>query len=166
SSETPPPSEEENKSAEAYRAYYARVNGVTMPLSEIRALNRWSPDGRRIGGLTPSRIYARISESLRDPDYEGIDLPALAIYATEYPVTELFIDYGVRDSAVQHAMRTYHQAALRIDKYSRDYFRVHMANGRILEVAGAGHSLYITHSDQTLAAIRSFLADVLGRESK
>lgn len=162
---TPPPTEKDNESAEAWQAYYARVNGVTMPLSEIKALNRWAPDGRRIGGVTPSSIYDRISESITDPDYKGIALPALAIYGKEYPVTELFIDYGARDSTVQRAMRSYHEAALRIDKYSRDYFRAHMVSGRAVEIAGAGHSLYITHAQQTLDALRAFLLEVLERQS-
>jgi non-heme chloroperoxidase len=157
----PPPSDKDKESAEAYRAYYARANGVTMPLSEIKAMFRWEPDGRFGGSLTPSFVFDGIVESIRDPDYSGISVPALAIYATDYPVTELFIDYDTRDSVTQRAMRTYHEAALRIDKLSRDYFRTHMAKGRVVEIRGAGHSLYITHAAETLSAIRAFLADVL-----
>jgi non-heme chloroperoxidase len=160
-SNVPQPSDKDKESAEAYRAYYARVNGVVMPLSEIKAMYRWEPDGRFSGSLTPSFVFDRIIESIRDPDYSGINVPALAIYATDYPVTELFIDYDTRDSVTQRAMRTYHAAALRIDKLSRDYFRTHMAKGRVVEVKSAGHSLYITHAPETLSAIRAFLAEVL-----
>jgi non-heme chloroperoxidase len=157
----PLPSDKDKESAEAYRAFYKRANGVTMPLSEIKAMYRWGPDGRFGGSLTPSFVFDRIIESIRVPDYSGINVPALAIYATDYPVTELFIDYDTRDSVTQRAMRTYHAAALRIDKLSRDYFRTHMAKGSIVEIKGAGHSLYITHAAETLSAIRAFLADVL-----
>ena len=160
-SETPAPSATDNASVEAYRAYYARVNGVTMPLSEIEAMYRWAPDGRRIGDVTPSWIYGHIIESLGDPDYSGIEMPALAIYATHYPVTELFLDYDSRDSTTQAAMRTYHQASLRIARLSRDHFRTHMTNGRIVEISGAGHSLYISHVEQTVDAMRAFLEEVL-----
>lgn len=160
-SNVPPPSAVDKGSAEAYRAYYARANGVTMPLSEIRAMYRWQPDGQFGGSLTPSFVYNRILESIRDPDYSGIDIPALAIYATDYPVTELFIDYETRDSVTQRAMRTYHEVALRTDKLSRDHFRTHMAKGHVVEISGAGHSLYITHSRETLNAIRAFLSRVL-----
>jgi non-heme chloroperoxidase len=160
-SNVPPPSDKDKESAEAYRAYYARANGVTMPLSEIKAMYRWEPHGRFGGSLTPSFVFDRITESIRDPDYSGINVPALAIYATDYPVTELFIDYDARDSTTQRAMQTYHQAALRIDKLSRDYFRAHMAKGHVVEIRGAGHSLYITHAPETLSAIRAFLANVL-----
>ena len=160
-SDVPPPTPTDMESAEAYRAYYARVNGVVMPLTEIVALYRWTTDGRRSSSVTPSWIYGRISESIQDPDYSNIDIPALAIYATDYPVTELFIDYAARDTTTQLTMRKYHEASLRADKLSRDYFRARMIHARVVEISGAGHSLYITHAQQTLGAIRAFLAEVL-----
>lgn len=160
-SNSPEPTDKDLESAERFRAYYAKVNGVTMPLSEIRAINRWAPDGRRVGSVTPSSIYTRIRESIHDPDYSNIIVPALAIYGTNYPVTELFIDYDSRDSTTRHAMLAYHEAAIRTDAFSRDFFRTHMKNVRITEIDGAGHSLYITHANETLAAIRAFLADAL-----
>lgn len=160
-SNVPPPSDKDKESAQAYRAYYARANGVTMPLSEIKAMYRWQPDGQFGGNRTPSFVFDGIVESIQDPDYSGIDVPALAIYATDYPVTELFIDYDMRDAVTQRAMRTYHEAARRTDKLSRDYFRTHVGKGRVVEIRGAGHSLYITHASETLSAIRAFLAEVL-----
>lgn len=159
-SEVSPPTATDSASATAFRSYYARANGVTMPVSEIVAMNRWTPDGRLIGGVTPMWIYDRIVESLEGPDYSGVDVPALAIYGTDYPVTELFLDYDRRDSVTQAAMRTYHEASLRVAALSREYFRGHMPQGRVVEIRGAGHSLYITHQQETLAAIRRFLADV------
>jgi len=157
----PRPSKSDSASAESYRNYYARVNGVTMPLSEIKALYHWTPEGHYNGSKPSGRIYRQIRESLQDPDYSGINLPALAIYATQYPVTELFIDYYACDSTTQQAMRIYHEAALRIDKLSRDCFKARMEQGRVVEVNGAGHSLYITHAKETLSAIRTFLEEAL-----
>ncbi len=160
-SETPLPSAADSASATAYQAYYALANGVRMPLSEIEAMFLWSTDGRLRGSITPGWIYDRIVQSLRDPNYFNIDAPALAIYGTDYPITELFLDYDSRDSLTQAAMRSYHEASLRIDMYSRDYFRTHMAGDRVVEIRGAGHSVYITHASRVLDAIRTFLAEVL-----
>jgi pimeloyl-ACP methyl ester carboxylesterase len=156
-SEVSTPSAEDTESAEAYREFYARANGVTMPLSEIRAMFRWTRGGRFDGPVTPSWIYGLILETLEDPDYTGIDAPALAIYATDYPITELFLDYAARDSATQRAMREYHAASLRMAARSRDHFRTRMSRGRVVEIPGAGHSLYITHAEQVLEAMRGFL---------
>lgn len=160
SSEIPSATAADSASTTAYRDYYARANGVLMPLSEIKAMYSWS-HGRLVGGVTPGWVYAHITQSLKDPDYSRIDAPALAIYGTEYPVIELFLDYDSRDPATQAAMRIYHEANLRIAQYSRDYFRSHMKNGRVLEIRSAGHSVYITHASQVLKAVREFLADVL-----
>ncbi len=157
SSEVAPPTDGDTESAEAYRAFYARANGVTMPLSEIRAMFRWTRDGRFDGSITPSWIYGQIVANLHDPDYTGIDAPALAIYATDYPITELFLDYAARDTAAQRAMRDYHAASLRMAAHSRDHFRTGMTRGRVVEIPGAGHSLYITHAKQVLTAVRAFL---------
>jgi non-heme chloroperoxidase len=160
-SEMPLATAADSASAADYREYYARANGVLMPLSEIKAMYSWSSDGRLAGNVTPGRVYAHITGSLRDPDYSRIDMPALAVYGTDYPVTELFVDYDNRDPGTQVAMRRYHEASLRIAKYSRDHFRSHVKNGRAVEIRGAGHSVYITHASQVLKAMREFLADVI-----
>lgn len=160
-SQTPLPTTEDRQSATSYREYYARVNGVPMPISEIKAMYHWHENGTYRGSVTPFFVYESILASIDDPDYSEIHIPSLAIYATNYPVTELFIDYNERDSLVQSAMKAYHEAALRIDKLSREYFRAHMSNGRVVEISGAGHSLYITHRQEVLEYIRAFLAGLL-----
>lgn len=160
-SKVPSATAADSASASTYREYYARANGVRMPLSEIEAMYEWSPEGRLVGGTTPGWIYDQIIQSLKDPNYSNIEAPALAIYGTDYPVTELFGDYDRRDPVTQAAMRKYHEAALEVDKFSRDYFRTHMENGQVVEIPGAGHSIYITHKSRVLAVIRMFLADVL-----
>jgi non-heme chloroperoxidase len=159
-SRPPEPVAADSASPEAWQAYYARANGVRMPLAEIEAMYRWGSDGRLAGAVTPMRIYSEIVDGLVDPEYGAIHVPALAVYATDYPVTELFSDYESRGPATQDSMRAFLDASLQLDAISRDYFRSHMANGRVVEIRGAGHSLYITHAREALDAIRAFLADV------
>ncbi|UCE18537.1 MAG: alpha/beta hydrolase [Gemmatimonadota bacterium] len=152
----PEPSDDDFSSAERFRDYYTRVNGVVMPLSEIEALNSWDSTGRFQGGITPGWIYSAIRESLTDPDYLGLDVPALAIYGINYPITELFLDYASRDSAIQKQMEAYHRAALRIDRLSRQGFRDKMNRGQVIEIDGAGHSIYITHRDEVITVMKQF----------
>jgi pimeloyl-ACP methyl ester carboxylesterase len=160
-SETPLPVAADSVSVAAYQAYYARANGVRMPLSEIEAMYQWSADGRLRGNITPGWIYGRIVQNLSDPNYSNIDAQALAIYGIDYPITELFLDYDSRDSLTQTAMRTYYEASLRVAIYSQDYFRTHMTGGQVMAIKGAGHSVYITHPSPVLDAIKTFLAKVL-----
>ncbi|MEE9442000.1 MAG: alpha/beta hydrolase [candidate division Zixibacteria bacterium] len=154
-------SDDDLSSIEGYRDYYTRINGVIMPLSEIEALYSWDSSGRFDGSKTPGWIYGAIFNSLTDPDYSGIDIPALAIYAVNYPITELFLDYYSRDTAVQKQMEIRHQAGLRIDGLSRQLFRDNMSRGQVVEIDGAGHSVYITHRDEVIAAIIHFLQESL-----
>ena len=156
----PEPSKKDFSSIERFRDYYARVNGVVMPLSEIEALNSWDAAGRFQGGITPGWLYGAIRNGLTDPDYSGIDVPALAIYGVNYPITELFLDYASRDSTTQKQMEIRHRAGLRIDGLSRQGFRENMRRGQIVEIDGAGHSVYITHRNEVSAAVRQFLKSV------
>ena len=158
--QTPEPTPEELQSAEAYRLYYERVNGVKMPLSEIRAMYNWNEDGSLIGGITPGWIYTRILESLRDQVYDDITLPALAVYGVEYPIEELFLDFDNADSSDQEYMMAYYKAGKKLAVMSRKRFREGMQNGIVVEIQGAGHSLYITHSDQVEKEMRLFLDNI------
>jgi hypothetical protein len=154
------PTPEELQSPEAYRTYYERVNGVRMPLSEIREMYNWNEDGSFAGGITPGWIYTRILESLQDQVYDDITLPALAIYAVDYPIQELFLDFDKADSSDQALMTAYYMAGKKLNAMSRKRFRQQMQNGKAVELKGAGHSLYITHSDRVEKEMRSFLDSV------
>ena len=158
--QTPEPTSNDLQSAEAYRLYYERVNGVKMPLSEIRAMYNWNEDGSFIGGITPGWIYTQILESLRDQVYDGIILPALAIYGVEYPIEELFLDFENADSSDQEYMMAYYNAGKKLAAVSRQRFRDRMQNGTVVELQGAGHSLYITHPDQVEKEMRLFLDNI------
>ncbi|UCG60394.1 MAG: alpha/beta hydrolase [Candidatus Zixiibacteriota bacterium] len=153
----PEPTTKELESAEGYRRYYERSNGVLMPLKEIEEIYNWNDDGSYAGGKTPGSTYRKIRTSLRDQVYEGIETPALAIYGVNYPVEELFLDYSEADSADQVLMMAYYEAGRRAAARSRERFRDEMKNGQVVEIEGAGHSLYITHIQQVEVAMRGFL---------
>lgn len=155
--QTPEPTSNDLQSAEAYRLYYERINGVRMPLSEIQAMYNWNEDGSFSGGITPGWIYTRIMESLQDQVYDDITLPALAIYCVEYPIEELFLDFENTDSSDHVYMMAYYKAGKRFATMSRKRFREQMKKGTVVELQGAGHSLYITHPDQVEEEMRLFL---------
>ncbi len=151
------PTEADLASVSAYREYYFKTNGVKLPESEFLAIYNWNADGSLNGSKTPGRVYQEITGSLEHPRYDLIMAPVLAIYAVDYPITELYVDYFEQDSLRQSQMLTRYQAGQRLDKLSRDQFRKEMKNAEVVELEGAGHSLYITHADQAEEAMRSFL---------
>jgi len=158
--QSPEPTPHDLQSAEVYRLYYERVNGVRMPLSEIQAMYNWNEDGSFVGGITPGWIYTQILESLQDQVYEGITLPSLAIYGVDYPIEELFLDFEKADSSDQAYMMAYYKAGKRLAAMSRRHFGEQMQKGTVVELQGAGHSLYITHSDQVEKEMRLFLDNI------
>lgn len=95
--------------------------------------------------------------SLRNPVYDSIALPALAIYGVAYPIEELFMDFDRADTDSQRLMMARYEATVRLAAMSRIRFRDMMQNGTAVIVRGAGHSLYITHADRVEREIRSFL---------
>jgi len=156
---SPPPEQtpDELASPEGYQRFYERVNGVKMPLGEIVAMFDWNNDGSYAGYSVPAGAYPGIRGSLRDPVYDAITAPALAIYAVGYPIEELFPDWAKADTASRSQMRAHYHAATRCDSLSRAHFRNAMTNGTIVEIPGAGHSLYITHGDTVAGVVRGWL---------
>ena len=156
----PPPTEADLASVEAYRDYYFKAEGVLMPQSEIRAINIFGKDGSFAGRVTAGRVYAGILGGLERPQYSGIDVPALAVYSVSYPITEVFTHYDSQDSVTQAQMQKRFEVGLELGKKGRQDFIRQMKNRKIVELEGAGHSLYITHSEEVATVIREFLDEL------
>jgi non-heme chloroperoxidase len=156
----PPPTETDLASVEAYRNYYFKTEGVLMPESEIREINIFRDDGSFEDRVTPGWIYEEILSGLEHPRYSGIDIPALAIYSVSYPITEVFTHYDSQDAVTKTQMQKRFEVGLELDKKGRRDFERQMENSKIVELGGAGHSLYITHSDEVAKIICKFLDEV------
>lgn len=155
--ESPQPTATDLTSPEAYQKYYLKAEGVLMPLSEIRAINVFGEDGKFEGRITPGWIYGEITKGLEHPDYAGIEIPALAIYAVSYPITELFTHYDSQDSTTKIQMQERFELGVNFDAEGRWHFKRQMKNAKIIELEGVGHSLYITHSEEVANLICMFI---------
>ncbi len=157
---TPEPTENDLASVAAYREYYALINGVMFPESEFLAICEWNSDGSFKGWIAPAFIYKDTYNGLEHPAYSKINVPALAIYAKSYPITELFPDYAERDSLTQAEMMIRYDAGQRIERMLQDEFSRKVKKGKVVGVIGAGHSLYITHPEEVEKEMRRFLSDI------
>ena len=54
-------------------------------------------------------------------------------------------------------MMSYYKAGKRLAAKSRQRFKEQMQKSKIVEILGAGHSIYITHADEVEKIMRSFL---------
>jgi pimeloyl-ACP methyl ester carboxylesterase len=157
---SPRPTKADLASAEAFQDYYLKAEGVLMPISEIRAINVFGEDGSYKGRITPGRVYGAIMAGLESPQYTGIEVPALAIYAASYPITELFTHYDSQDAETKSQAQERFEAGLELNKKGRQDFRRQMKNGEVVELEGAGHSLYITHGEEVAKIILGFLDEI------
>ena len=156
-STVPRPTEEDYASVSSFLDYYENANGVRWPTSEVHALYTMKPDGKVGKYVIPGYVYQEVKNTLEHPDYLKIDVPALAIYAVDYPITELYADYETRDSATQAQMRQRYEVIRKMGAASRHAFLTEMRKGQVAELKGAGHSLYLTHAEDAVRIIRNFL---------
>ena len=157
---SPSPTDADLLSPEAYRQYYFRKEGVLMPISEIKEINIFGDDGGYEGGVTPGTIYASIINGMEHPNYSGIDVPALAIYAVSYPITEVFTHYDSQDAVTKKQMQKRFEVGLKMDEIGRQDFKRRMINSKVVELEGAGHSLYLTHAEEVAENIRKFIDEL------
>lgn len=151
------PTDDDYASAAAFLDYYEKANGVRWPVSEVHALYNVEPDGKIGNYVIPGYVYGGINNALEHPDYSRIDVPALAIYGVDYPITELYSDYETRDTIDQARMRLRYGICRKMDAASRQTFMTEMKKGKVAEVMGAGHSLYLTHAEDAARIMHNFL---------
>ena len=155
-----PPTDDDYASVSAFLDYYEKANGVRWPASEVHALYTVEHDGRIGNYVIPGYVYEGINNALEHPDYSRIDVPALAIYGVDYPITELYSDYETRDTIVQAQMRQRYEVSRKMDAASRQTFMTEMKKGKVAEVMGAGHSLYLTHAEDAARIMHNFLDEL------
>ena len=134
-----------------------KANGVRWPISGVYALFAVRPDGKIGSHVIPGCVYGGIKNALEHPDYSRIDVPALAIYGVDYPITELYSDYETRDTIVQAQMRQRYEVSGKMEAASQQTFITEMKKGKVAEVMGAGHSLYLTHAEDVARIMYNFL---------
>lgn len=154
------PTDDDRASVSAFLDYYEKANGVRWPVAEVHALFNVEPDGKVGYHVIPGYVYGGIKDAMENPDYSRIDVPALAIYGIDYPITELYSDYETRDTIVQAQIRQRYEVSRKMGAASRQTFMTEMKKGKVAEVMGAGHSLYLTHAEDATRIMYNFLNEL------
>ena len=144
----PEPTAADTATPAAYVAFVRRVRGVNIPESDIRARFRFD-------GWREEITNAYVSIDAEHPNYSGVKVPALAVYAVTDTVTQL--EPWQRDPADAAAWQDVIRGVDRVDRVSRDQFRREVAHGTVLEIHGGHHWIFVSHREQVLAAVRHFL---------
>jgi pimeloyl-ACP methyl ester carboxylesterase len=158
----PPMRSADSSSLAAVEAYYARNAVRGLPEAEVRALTRFDSAGRYAGRIgydsLGSRRIGQLLASLQPPAYHRLRCPSLAIYPVPDSPAAYFPWYHTLDSAGRRDAANYFRAlapGLRddIDQYRRNAPLSHVA-----EIHNASHWVFLSNRDETLRALRTFLA--------
>lgn len=152
-----PMTQADSASALALREYTYRSFGVRLTIGEVLSIARFGSDGRYLSDITPPTIDAAILRGLKHPEYSRITTPALAFYAVLDSVGGLFPPTAGLDSTNRERARQFYAAFKPWTEGERARFRREMANGRVVELHGAHHYLFIFNEADVLREMETFL---------
>ncbi len=168
---SPPPSPPERSGADlastaALRAWIHRSQGFWLPESELRTVNRLD-EGGRILEQAPRDTGPKYGWFGKVPElqWEAVDCPSLGLFPVTAPLETWLPFYVERyESATPEARSqadAYYRAFSAWTAERRAEFG-RLPQNRIVEFPASGHYFFLndTHQDQTLSAIREFVADL------
>jgi pimeloyl-ACP methyl ester carboxylesterase len=153
----PSPSERDLRSFESLHSWLLRIYGFAAPEAELRQGYEVTHNGQvgkeRISAMANQSIIAGVKK----PDYANIRAPALALYATPRSIQDI-LPPGVRtDDPV--AMDRYRLITAWMESNQRS-FKSAVANGRVVELKGADHYMFLSNEADVLREMRAFLGGV------
>lgn len=139
------------------RALYARVMGVDVPESEIRATTRFDSTGRYLGEVTADSLKARVTSGTRVARYDQAHCRALAIYAVPDSVPDVVPYYAALDASG----RAQGEALLRFVQAVVADSRARVARSpqvTVVDVHGGNHFIFLQRPGEVARAMRTFLS--------
>lgn len=157
--DAPLPSSFDLLSPASWSAYIARIRGVSLPAEEIRAIYTFGPGGAIEGEVTPPAVLFALLTGIEAPEWTKVSTPALAIYAVPEDAADVLPWLRPSTPGWSSAQDLVKTVYLPFYRAQRERFRKQMRAGRVLELLGANHYLFLTHGAQVAQAIREFLQD-------
>ena len=154
---SPPMLAADSASPAAARAYMARANGMLVPEAEVRAIAVFGPTGRYLRDVTPDSIGVAIVAGVEHPAYAKIAVPALAFYAVADSAQDLVSWYAALDSAGRVAAEKVFAVFTPFARSAREQFQREVKQGRVIELHGAHHYVFISNAAEVAREMRAFL---------
>jgi len=153
----PNPTTKDSSSFDNLKAFLVKTMGVTMPDEEIKSTTVFSKDGKYQKDVTPGEIQGKIISGIERPNYKSINCPALSIYAINSSVYTTMPFYDSLDVANKKKADTCFTIFNNITKEQIALFKKEVKNGRVKEIKGSHHYVYISNPVETENQIREFL---------
>lgn len=155
--DAPAPALSDIVSAQSFGRYISRIRGVALPNAEIRATYAFAANGGVVGEVTPTEVYSQLFAGIEAPHYERVQAPALAIYAVPQDAADVLpwltpssSDWPSAQNLIMNTYAPFYRAA-------RAQFAAAAPNGRVIELTGANHYVFISDASRVAQEIRSFL---------
>jgi pimeloyl-ACP methyl ester carboxylesterase len=127
-------------------------------MGEVLSIAVFGPDGRYLKDVTPSRVDPAILAGLAHPQYSKIRAPALAIYAVADSAPEMFSNYAGLDSTGRAQAQRFYAAFSPWTDQERARFKREVAGGRVVEIRGAHHYVFMSNEAEVMREMRAFLS--------
>jgi non-heme chloroperoxidase len=144
----PEPTGADTTSLTAYAAYWSRINRWVYPESEIHA-EQLSP--------TVPGDHLKLRDGAKSVDYAAIQERVLAIYARPRTPREMFRFWDVLDSAGRLAAQRRFDVWERVMLPQHERFRRDVRQAQVVEIPGADHYVFLSHTDSVVRLMRGFL---------
>lgn len=159
------PSEADRRNVAAFQAWQRNTQGMAYPESEIRQTMVIGADGGVGGPLVPAHVPRAIFGGVKRPDYARIRIPALSIQsmpppsAAEGRASRTLIP-GMFPGASDDALDALFAAVGKLTRAQTDAFEKELPGSRNVELVGASHHNFLSHSNVMLREIRAFMTSL------
>ena len=137
----------------------SRHLGVPYPEAAARVLFEFDANGKFVYRPVSSSSVEEdeLWKSMFPINYSEISAPALAIYAVGQPVESLFGYYSQLDTNNKARALQKHTQWLRVWAEQRTRFTREMPRANVIEIPGASHYVYLSHTDRVETLMKQFL---------
>lgn len=156
----PPMLAADSASPAAVQAYTMHAFGMHIPESQVRAIGRYHSAGRLTANVTPGTIDSLVLAGCGHPDYRAVRAPVLAIYAVVDSAAQIFPTWATLDSTGRAAARRFTGTLEQWAAGERARLRRELPSARVLELHGANHYVFDSHSAAVTTAMRTFLSEI------
>ena len=140
------------------RAVYARIQGVRVPDSEIRATVRFDSADRYLGEVTPNSLKGRLASGSRVARYDQVHCRALGIYAVPDSLPDVVPYYAELDAAGRTQGDSLLRFVAAVVADSRAKF-ARFPQNTVLDIHGSNHFVFLQRPTGVAQAMRSFLSN-------
>ncbi len=152
----PPMLAADSASVRAVQTYLQRVYGMHIPEAQLRAIGRYDAAGRLVGNVTPAVTDSLILVACGHPDYSAVRAPALVIYAVIDSVQQLFPSWATLDTTDRDLALRFTAALQTWEAAERARVRRELPAAQVLELHGANHYVFDSHSAEVIESMRAF----------